>query len=293
MLLHSIVASLLALLAGVPVALAFFDSTLIQTQRGKEDLDISTLQGQRVVKLVQYTSPSITTTWAFFNLFSPLEMTEDFPEDSEDCIGHEGCIVRTLTLHDSKPMTIHVIPLDSEEPHWKTRFSINLKNSFWLDRGNYFHIQFVCDSSMIESMKPDISPIEPYWINDIDESDTNVLIANISSNFLGVRRVGTLGTAVLLDFVSNITCNVDEDEFFGNKIYSLKWFLIVVIGILLLIFLMFSVLIFCAGSIYGKRRKRRSDIHIVDSVERITGFSHANNESASNISRRAVNTGPA
>ncbi|KAK9459655.1 uncharacterized protein V1516DRAFT_666193 [Lipomyces oligophaga] len=287
--LRSLALSLAALLAGVPVALAFFNSTLVTTEYRNETnfFDISTLQGQRVVKLVQYTSPSITTTWAFFNLFSPLEMTEDFPEDSEDCIGHEGCIVRTLSLRGSKPITIHAVPIDHSFSRFSINFAINLDNTHWAYRHNHLKINFFCNDSVTNSMKSDISPIESYQPRDFSKSDKEIFGANTSSNFLGVRRFRSFGSRVILDLDSNITCNETDIDFFSGKSSSdqrslARFFLTI---------LFFILVAYLAGSCCGRRRRRKRDNDLLDSVETVTGISHANY--ASNISRRIRNTGAA
>ncbi|KAK9463193.1 uncharacterized protein V1516DRAFT_667053 [Lipomyces oligophaga] len=212
---RSLVSLLAGLPAGLPVALAFFNSTLIPSGRGQDELDISTLQGQRVVKLVQHTPPSITTTWAFFNLFEPLEITDDFPDyfpynfldDFDACKGHEGCIIRTVTFSDSKPLTIHAIPLDSPDLLRSSSFEIYLENKLWALSENSLAIHFSCNDSVTNFMEYDILPIEVDQPGFSSETNVEILQTNVSSNFLGLRQFRSLGNHISLNLESNITCS--------------------------------------------------------------------------------------
>ncbi|KAK9463194.1 uncharacterized protein V1516DRAFT_65 [Lipomyces oligophaga] len=189
------------------VAHIYVNPTLIPSLLGGYDHDISTLQGQRVVKLVQHTPPSITTTWAFFNLFEPLELTDDFPDASDACMGHEGCIIRTVTFSDSKPLTIHAIPLDRPVRQQSSCCGINLENNLWARSDNSLEIHFSCNDSVINFIESDILPIE------IDESGISpgasieTLHTNVSSNFLGVRQFQPLGNGMSLNLDNGNACS--------------------------------------------------------------------------------------
>ncbi|KAK9459654.1 uncharacterized protein V1516DRAFT_541181 [Lipomyces oligophaga] len=281
MLPRSFAASLIALLTGVPVALAFFNSTLISTGRGNEDLDISTLQGQRVVKLVQHTPPSITTTWLFFNLFSPLEMTEDFPEDSEDCIGHEACIVRTLILRGSKPVTMHVIPFNGS--HFiSPDFDIGLENYYWAHSQNLLHIDFVCNNSVINSMKSGIFPLESYAPRYYPQSDVATPKSSTFSNFFGIRRFKSFGDHVSLTLETNITCAKKKFDYEGYEPPSLAGYLIK----LILISVLTALVSFFAGAAYGKRRRSANNLNPLPLMQTIVEFHHSAGSLSRKLTRR-------
>ncbi|KAK9458455.1 uncharacterized protein V1516DRAFT_667029 [Lipomyces oligophaga] len=288
----SLVALLAGLPAGLPVALAFFNSTLIPSGLGPVELDISTLQGQRVVKLVQHTPPSITTTWAFFDLFEPLELTDDFPDDSDACVGHEGCIIRTVTLPDSKHLTIHTIPLDSSHTISTSSFQIWLENAVGPEMTTILYIDFHCDKSAINSMQDEISTIDINGTTSSSEANLGILKTNASSNFFGIRRLRPLDNGLYLSLDSSITCAEDQlEEDYSlvsaddHLVYgaSSNWRLTK----LALIMTLAVVISFVSGSTYGKRQRAANDIDFLPFVQTTSGFSRVTGDLAHRVARGA------
>ncbi|KAK9464224.1 uncharacterized protein V1516DRAFT_662339 [Lipomyces oligophaga] len=234
-------ASLVAILVGAPVAIAFFNSTMVQSKLGAGNLDISILQGQR-----------ITTTWLFFNLFEPLEFTTDFPDDSEACVGHEGCIVRIVKFPNSKSLTVHTIPLDSSNSFESSTLMVLLANYFWADISNSLLINFLCKENVINSIKSDISPIDSDESGFFSEVSTRNSDANISSNFLGIRDFESLGNMMSLHLESNITCEDDLrlSEPDSTEAPSFSWWGADII----IMFVLTLVVTFFARSALGNRR---------------------------------------
>ncbi|KAK9460867.1 uncharacterized protein V1516DRAFT_624602 [Lipomyces oligophaga] len=288
MLLRSFAVSSAALLALAPSAFAYLNSTLIPSSYGGEDIDLSGLIGQRVVKLVEDTPPSTTTTWFFFNLFGTLEMTEDFPPDSEACVGHDACVVKTIMIPGSKPITANVIPFGSSD---LSHFAIFYDNPHW--GNNYFDtsVQLVSRCGEVDnSMQSEISPIgipghedELYGLDFFGRSDSRL---NTSANFMGVGELHSRANYNHLSIYTNATCAEWDLQ---RRSWDSESFIWTLTKFILLASLIGLVALF-AGIAYWKYQKGATGRDLLPSVEEITGFPHTASDLARKVSSRLRNT---
>ncbi|KAK9459935.1 uncharacterized protein V1516DRAFT_713063 [Lipomyces oligophaga] len=259
MLLRSFAVSGAALLAIAPSALASFNSTLISSPFG--------------VKLVEDTPPSITSTFFFFNLFGPLERTEDFPADSDDCVGHEACIIRTITCTGSKPLTVDVIPLgEGDTEH--SNFSAVYYESSLHNRSVEAYVIFLCkDQGADNSMKSEISPIDTYPFRGVQPNQIGCPQQNLFSNFRGVYSFDFYHCSQSFLFIdSYIPCadmrlslHQGESGFF-SRLHAKFVFL----SKLVLLASLIAILKSFKGRVYVKTTKCLADLDHLSSIQAIT-----------------------
>ncbi|KAK9460313.1 uncharacterized protein V1516DRAFT_664713 [Lipomyces oligophaga] len=236
------------------------------------------------------TPPSITSVWFFFNLFGPLEITQDFPQGSDACAGHEACMIRTITIPGSEPLTAHVIPLDADGMSSRPPFYIFYDNANWGLNRMDASVHFTCTTrDLNNSVKPEISPIDPDPQEKLGphlcdyERDRR---QNISSNFDGVDYFSASNNVVSLSIFSNLTCSemcVPCCRYQAE--YSLWTFTTFFMTALLI-----GLLALFGGTAYVKHRRGDTGLDLLPSKKSITSFPHAASDLARKVSSRVRRT---